>query len=971
MADGSELGRAHAAVAAGALVATRTRPSRSRPPTSGLDAGDLVAWSSAAILSGRDDEGCDLLANAYDLFVARPRRRARRPVRSCAPCLNLSNRGRDAARRRLDGARRPARAGPRELGPVVRGYLAVPMGARRSLEGGDVVGARARLRARVEESATQVGDRRPRRARADEPGRTPRLGVGEVAEGLDELDDVMLGVTSGRLSPVVAGSRLLRRSSGSAARRSTSGERASGRSRSTPGASVSPSSCRSVAPVACTVRRCSSRPTPGTGALVEADLAVDALSTPPQARPGCSVVPEGRGPSASAASSTAAQDAFRRGPRGRRRPRARPRAHLVRGSVASQEAPGRCSAARLRAAGPLRPCCSPRSSRSALAAGDAGDRPASRGAARGPRGRRRPASLCLEAMAAAADGTVLLAEARPARGTRAACAARSTCWAGLDGAVRGRSRPRARSPRPRRSLGDAVDCRARDRTPHARSFERLGAAADLAALDRAAADAVARPAEPARGRGAPARRDRPDQPRHRDGAARSPRSTVARHLSQHLRQARRAVASRGHRLGVRARRRLSVAEWAERPTPRHGRMRRTPDVGRVRPLLASIASTTTRRQDHGRARRSSSEPGRPGWRRRSTSRARGIPCLVLDEHERVGDVWRDAVRLAAPLHARSARRAARPRPFPAPGRGVPDGAGRWATTSSDTRPRCTCRSGAACDVRPRRAATATASGWRRPTAGTSSLRTVVVAAGGHRDPWTPDARGETIDPCDRPAALDRVPQPAQLPDRTASSWSARRTPAPTSRSSSRRPATTCVLAGRVHGELPVRARRAGDASAAPPPALRRPARADRAHADRPQAATRGPRRRRTAAARQARRTLTAAGVRHTAARVVDGPRRTSRASTTASVARRRARSCGPPGFRDDFGWVEPAPLGRRRLPRDRPRRRPVRARAVLHGPAVPVRVLVGDGARRRPRRGTRRAPHRRASRARDRAPALA
>jgi len=199
MAEGSEVGRANAALAAGAWSDAYEAFARAAAEVR-LDAGDLVAWSSAAILSGRDDEGCDLLANAYDLFLGD------RDAAGAGRCLlravlNLSNRGRDAA---VGGwlARGTRLAQDPELGPVVNGYLAVPMG-RGLAEGGDVVGAGA-LFTLARGVGEQVGDD-DLVALARMSQAYARLGVGEVAEGLDELDDVMLGVTSGRLSPVVAG----------------------------------------------------------------------------------------------------------------------------------------------------------------------------------------------------------------------------------------------------------------------------------------------------------------------------------------------------------------------------------------------------------------------------------------------------------------------------------------------------------------------------------------------------------------------------------------------------------------------------------------------------------------------------------------------------------------------------------------------------------------------------------------------
>ncbi|WP_426592025.1 LuxR C-terminal-related transcriptional regulator [Cellulomonas sp. McL0617] len=199
MADGTELAQAHAAAAAGAwsgaydafaLASTSVR----------LDGADLLAWSSAAILSGRDDEGCDLLANAFDRFVD-DRDAARAGQCLLRAGLNLSNRGRDAA---LAGwmARGARLAADPELGHVVRGYLGVPRG-RRAGEEGDAAGALTQFRL-AQEVGEQVDDADLVALARMSLGYV-RLMTGQVTEGLDELDDVMVGVTGGRVSPVVAG----------------------------------------------------------------------------------------------------------------------------------------------------------------------------------------------------------------------------------------------------------------------------------------------------------------------------------------------------------------------------------------------------------------------------------------------------------------------------------------------------------------------------------------------------------------------------------------------------------------------------------------------------------------------------------------------------------------------------------------------------------------------------------------------
>jgi DNA-binding CsgD family transcriptional regulator/tetratricopeptide (TPR) repeat protein len=164
-----------------------------------LEPDDLELLLRTAYLVGRDDVGDDLSARAYrELVRAEPTRAARHafwlglhlllraePVRSGGWLAR--------ARRVLDEAGRDS---------VEQGYLLVPV-ALQHMQEGDVRAARA-----ASARAAAIGDR------FDEPDLVAfgRLGVGQALIGAGEtapalalLDEVMVAVTAGEVSPIVAG----------------------------------------------------------------------------------------------------------------------------------------------------------------------------------------------------------------------------------------------------------------------------------------------------------------------------------------------------------------------------------------------------------------------------------------------------------------------------------------------------------------------------------------------------------------------------------------------------------------------------------------------------------------------------------------------------------------------------------------------------------------------------------------------
>jgi DNA-binding CsgD family transcriptional regulator len=165
-----------------------------------LEPDDLVRLSTAATLTGRDEEGDELYGRAYQAFVARG------DVAGAARTafwlgMRLQNLG-DPVRGEgwLARARRLLDERPQDCAEV--GYLLVARG-REAGEAGDVPGALALC-----EQALQIGER------FGEPDLVAlaRLGLGigrmragSPAEGLACLDEVMIAVEAREVSPLVAG----------------------------------------------------------------------------------------------------------------------------------------------------------------------------------------------------------------------------------------------------------------------------------------------------------------------------------------------------------------------------------------------------------------------------------------------------------------------------------------------------------------------------------------------------------------------------------------------------------------------------------------------------------------------------------------------------------------------------------------------------------------------------------------------
>lgn len=165
-----------------------------------LDPRDLEALATAAHFTGRGLESAELLARAHHRWLAAGQ--AARAAR-CAFWLSFGamNEGEGAqaggwlarARRVLDEA---------DLDCVERGYLALLEGIR-GVRQGDATGARAAL-----EQATAIGRRFGEAdlvALAIHGQGRALVGQGEVARGVGLLDESMVAVQAGELSPQVVG----------------------------------------------------------------------------------------------------------------------------------------------------------------------------------------------------------------------------------------------------------------------------------------------------------------------------------------------------------------------------------------------------------------------------------------------------------------------------------------------------------------------------------------------------------------------------------------------------------------------------------------------------------------------------------------------------------------------------------------------------------------------------------------------
>jgi DNA-binding CsgD family transcriptional regulator len=176
---------------------TRLRAADAKEP---LAAEDLELLAVAEQLMGREDEAAETLQRAYNAFLKRGE--TLRAARSAGNLvMNLMNRGDMAqaggwlarCRRLLDDGRRDC---------VEAGYLLIPA-ALQALMQGDVQAA-GETCARIMEIASRFGD--PDLEAMGRLGRGQSLiALGDLEAGLSLFDENMVAVTSGEVSPIVAG----------------------------------------------------------------------------------------------------------------------------------------------------------------------------------------------------------------------------------------------------------------------------------------------------------------------------------------------------------------------------------------------------------------------------------------------------------------------------------------------------------------------------------------------------------------------------------------------------------------------------------------------------------------------------------------------------------------------------------------------------------------------------------------------
>ena len=161
---------------------------------------DLERLATAAYLMGRDDESEAFRARAHQLFLDRGDREG--AARSASwLAFGLLQRGAMApasgwfarAERILDEA---------HLDCVVRGYLLIPSAIQRIVQGDPAAGHAAFTQAA--EIASRFGDRDLASLACHGRGRA-LIHLGNIAEGVALLDEAMVAVIAGDVTPILAG----------------------------------------------------------------------------------------------------------------------------------------------------------------------------------------------------------------------------------------------------------------------------------------------------------------------------------------------------------------------------------------------------------------------------------------------------------------------------------------------------------------------------------------------------------------------------------------------------------------------------------------------------------------------------------------------------------------------------------------------------------------------------------------------
>ena len=179
-------------------------PKRCRTPRwrAAAAAEDLELLATSAYMLGREDEYC-LLERSHRAYLEPPAAGARR-----APSGSVSP-SRAGARwaARVAGWARPATARAEGEDCVERGYLLLPVVFEQEASGDfEAAAATAGEAAAIGE---RFGDADLFALAAHEQGHV-LIRHGRIKEGLRLLDETMVAVTAGELSPIVVGDRLLR-----------------------------------------------------------------------------------------------------------------------------------------------------------------------------------------------------------------------------------------------------------------------------------------------------------------------------------------------------------------------------------------------------------------------------------------------------------------------------------------------------------------------------------------------------------------------------------------------------------------------------------------------------------------------------------------------------------------------------------------------------------------------------------------
>ena len=165
-----------------------------------LDAEDLDLLATAAHLTGRDGEAADVRARAHQEYLKRGE--LERAAQSAFWLGFHLVMGGEAARGGgwLARAQRVLDEGAPDS--VVSGYLLLPQ-AIRAAGDGDVASASAKFGEALE-TGVRFGDKQLMTLARMGQGRA-QVRAGRIAEGMSLLDEVMVAVTAGEVSPIVAG----------------------------------------------------------------------------------------------------------------------------------------------------------------------------------------------------------------------------------------------------------------------------------------------------------------------------------------------------------------------------------------------------------------------------------------------------------------------------------------------------------------------------------------------------------------------------------------------------------------------------------------------------------------------------------------------------------------------------------------------------------------------------------------------